>query len=192
MVGPSTSSRRTRPLAAAGIGRDCRMWRKDRIWRRQSRCGSTAASTLLEVAERPWDQLRYGELMQTYRLLSTQVTQYNLGLTLALITLLGFAVDRESWGLAALGVALEALMFFIIEIHRRASMVLLSEAAELERHAGDASTTEAMHALVSGKRGSTRAAGQFALIVAMICHILLVCYFAIGQDWSFEGGGPTE
>ena len=58
-------------------------------------------STLDEVADRAWDQLRYSELMQAYRLLSTQVTQYNVAVTLALVTLLGFAIDWESWGLAA-------------------------------------------------------------------------------------------
>jgi hypothetical protein len=150
-----------------------------------------ATSTLLGVAEQPWDQLRYQELMQSYRLLSTQVTQYNLGVTLALVTLLGFAIDRESWGIAALGVALEVLMFFIIEVHRRASIVLLAEAAALEGQTGSASTTEAMQALMSGRRGNTRAAGQVALVVAMVCHIALVLYFAIGQNWSFAGGEST-
>jgi hypothetical protein len=127
--------------------------------------------------------------MQTFRTLSTQVTQYNLGITVALVTLMGFSIDRESWGLAALGLALEAVMLFTLEIHRRASVVLLAEAAGLERVAtGGASTTDAMYAVMSGRRGGPRAVGEWALIAAVCGQIAFTVFLAVGLDWSFAGG----
>jgi hypothetical protein len=75
----------------------------------------------------------------------------------------------------------------VLAIHRRTSTVLLADDATLEAPSGTASTTEAMYAMMSGRRGGTRAIGQFAIVVAALCHVVLVCYFAVGQDWTFAG-----
>jgi hypothetical protein len=144
------------------------------------------------MADGTWDQLRYKELLQTFRLMSTQVTQYNLGITIALVTLLGFSIDRESWGLAALGLVLEGLMFFTIEVHRRASVELLTEAAELERQeTGVASATDAMTAVISGRRGEAIAVGQRALLVVVVGHIGFIVFLALVLDWTFVGKGAS-
>ena len=143
------------------------------------------------MADLPWNQLRYGELMQAYRLLSTQVTQYNVAVTLALVTLLGFAIDRESWQLAALGVALEALMFFIIEVDRRASPDRSARQRRGNAKRGRVHDRGDARARCPADEGVPAPRGQFALIVAMACHVGLVCYFALGQNWSFAGGAAT-
>jgi hypothetical protein len=79
-------------------------------------------------------------------------------------------------------------MFFVIEVHRRATMVLLKEAATLETALGSATTAEAMYAIMSGRSGGHRALGQTALVVAGGCHLAVVDYLATGQNWTLAGG----
>ena len=91
--------------------------------------------------------------------------------------------------MAALGLALEALMLFTGEFHRRASVELLIEAAKIERASpsGSTSTTDAMYAVMSGRRGSNVAAGEWALLVVAIGHVGFVVFLAFALQRSFAG-----
>ena len=79
-------------------------------------------------------------------------------------------------------------MGFTLHVHRSGSVVLLAEAATIEMHAtGGSTTVDAMKAVMSGRRGSTSAAGFKALIAATISHIVLTALLATIFKWSFTG-----
>jgi hypothetical protein len=47
--------------------------------------------------------------------------------------------------------------------------------------------TDAMYAVMSGRRGSNVAAGEWALLVVAIGHIALVMFLVFALQWSFAG-----
>jgi hypothetical protein len=134
-----------------------------------------------------WDRLRFGQLMDTCRSLTGSFTSTVLGLILGLVTILGFAVDRESWGLAATALIFEAMILVAMVRFRRAVVPLLEVAEKLEkRHCQeDSSVTEAHRGLMAQelRQGSL----ERVVIVVILIHIVITAVLAWGFGWSFAG-----
>jgi hypothetical protein len=133
-----------------------------------------------------WDKQRFGELLATSRSMSTSLASGALGLIIGLVTILGFAVDRESWGLAATALIFEAMMFVVIRRFRRAATLVLDAAATLETdNCGDSTVTDAHRGFMAPDGRSSKL--QLGVIYVAVVHIAVTILLATTQGWTFAG-----
>jgi hypothetical protein len=133
-----------------------------------------------------WDRLRFGQLLDTYRSLSASLASSGLGLIIGLVTILGFAVDRKSWGLAATALIFEVMLFVALLRFRRSATLLLDAAAALENGCcRDSSVVDAHRGLMS--RSVLRGPLELAIIIVMLIHIGVTSGLAATEKWTFTG-----
>lgn len=100
-----------------------------------------------------------------------------------------FALDRESWGLAALAIVPELAIVLIGERFRRAAAHLLETAAALERSAaGDSAVADAHVAAVLERGSSSSERARLVAALGVSVHVVLVVLLALAFDWTFVGG----
>ena len=108
---------------------------------------------------------------------------------LGLVTLLGFAVDRESWGLASLGLIIELALLYVMERGRRVQESLLGAAGDIESvKCGDSDVTDAHLVMFGlGRSGRSHRVPTFILVGVIVMHVGLNVLLAVWFDWSFTG-----
>jgi hypothetical protein len=125
-------------------------------------------------------------LIETHQALASSLTSFVLGLVLGLVTVLGFAVDRESWGLAAIALIFEGVMLAVMHSYRRAVPPLMDVAAALEsRRCGGSSATDAHRLIIAGVWGHGRLV--WTVFVIAVIHVVLTILVATTFNWSFAG-----
>ncbi len=145
-----------------------------------------SASGLADESSEEWDRLRFGQLIDTYRTLTGSLASFVLGLSLGLVTILGFAVDRESWGLAAVALIFEAMILVVMMRFKRGTNALMDVAAVLEaRCCGEQSATEAHRGLMAPNL--RRARLEWAVAAVATTHLVLVILLATVFNWTFAG-----
>jgi hypothetical protein len=135
-----------------------------------------------------WDELQFKELIATHRSQVGHIWTTVLGLTAGTITIVGFAVDRESWGLAALAIVPELMILLIANRFQRAASVVLDAAASIEKVAtGTPRVVEAHRSMLGiGDRGPRQILAP-ALLAIVTLHACAVVVAAVALDWTFGG-----
>lgn len=126
--------------------------------------------------------------MDTHRAQVGHVWQASVGLSLGLITVVGFAVDRRSWGLAVLALIPEIVIVLITESFRSSTSRVLASAAALERRGTQDSTVADTHREMLGLLQGRRSRVRVLAVGGITLHVVLAVVVAVWFDWSFAGG----
>jgi hypothetical protein len=138
-----------------------------------------------------WDRLRFGQLIETCRSLTTSLVSFILGMSLSVVTILGFAVDRKSWGLSAVGLISEAIVLVVIMRFRRSVASLMDVAATLETsRCQEPSVTKAHRGLLAPRVTTARL--DWLVIAVAVIHIVVTILLWKVFNWSFTGMAEPE
>ena len=152
-----------------------------------------------------FDLLRFGQALEIYRSATASLWAGLGALTLALVTLLGFGISNQSWGIALTSSLLEPLMLLLINAYARRIRRILEVARRIERQvAGDSWLADAIYLAAPGtvdttvdpsrgpllelRRGVLKRRQQTFIAIVGIAHVAVVVYLALGQNWTFAGG----
>jgi hypothetical protein len=154
--------------------------------------------------EESFDAVRFGEALEIYRSATSSLFTGLTALTLALVTLIGFSITNQSWGIALTSGLLEPFMLLVIDAYARRVKRVLRVAGEIEANlTGSSKLTDA---IVSGAAGTPDptvevSGGRFqrpltallrrrqtAFITAVgLVHMSVVAYLVFVQHWTFTG-----
>jgi hypothetical protein len=151
-----------------------------------------------------FDQLRFEQALEIYRSATSSLMTGLTALTLALVTLLGFAISSQSWGIALVSGSLEPFMLLVINAYVRRIRRVVGVARGIERTAvrgieltdailstapGTVDTTvQTRKGLLRKTREMVFQRKQTAFICAVsVVHFGITCYLVFGQHWTFAG-----
>lgn len=135
-----------------------------------------------------WTQLRFVQLLEAFRSTQGQVAQISLGMILGLVTIVGVAVGRQSWGLLLLGAAFEIVITLYVLWFNRMAGELLMTAAMLEKSATNSVAVSKTLGNFIGQGGKYTTAWLPPLMcVVIVIHLVLTFVLARLDDWSVDG-----
>ena len=134
-----------------------------------------------------WRELQFRTAIEAQRALNGYVVQFALGLIVAVVTISGFAIERESWGLAILALVFDVVLILAIVRFRTATRRLLAVAMDIESKVqGGPRVTKAIQQS-TGLEFVRLSPFLVVSVAATLVHFALVVYVANSLEWKFSG-----
>ena len=135
------------------------------------------------------DRVLLEQTLEAQRGSSASLTSARTALVVVLVTLVGFAVDRKSWGLALVSAMVYPIVLQRLRAHRTMTDLLLDSAEATERRVrGKCADVSA--AIVPVLRAAERSRQSDVVVVclAMLVHIAItIGLFLWADEFTFTG-----
>jgi hypothetical protein len=134
------------------------------------------------------DRLLLQQTLEATRAASSTFSTTETALVIVLVTLLGVAIDRQSWGLSLVSSLVYPIIALRLRAYRAVASALLNSALSTERRLrGGTTAMEVIPALISGV--SALRYLVFVIWVTFLIHLpIALGLMAWGSGWSFAGG----
>jgi amino acid permease len=134
---------------------------------------------------------RYGRAIDLYQSATTGAATIMTALVLALVTLIGFAINNQSAGIALTSAIIEPVMLAVLWVYERRKNRLLDVARDIERQLGEEtlSLVAALESVDSETDGLSMRWLVAGIITAVfVVHVGVTLFLLFGQGWTFSGG----